>query len=126
MNIHKFNVKPKTIQPKTIHWRPLHEVKYLARKVNPTTWENFSQEDIKLNPKEVKQIRLRFGFIMSERVVLVALANSLKYKWCSLQNGVSLEDAEDIMITLTNNSNEIVPIEKPELLCRVCYEKLSF
>ena len=30
MNIHKFNVKPKTISPKTIHWRPLREVKYLA------------------------------------------------------------------------------------------------
>ena len=30
MNIHKFNVKPKTIPPKTIHWRPLREVKYLA------------------------------------------------------------------------------------------------
>ena len=28
MNIHKFNKKPKTIPPKTIHWRPLREVKY--------------------------------------------------------------------------------------------------
>ena len=26
MNIHKFNAKPKTIPPKTIHWRPLREV----------------------------------------------------------------------------------------------------
>ena len=37
MNIHKFNVKPKTIPPKTIHWRPLGEVKYLALKVNLIT-----------------------------------------------------------------------------------------
>ena len=41
---------------------------------------------------------------MSEGVVLVALANSLKSKRCSLQNEVSLEDAEDIVITITNNS----------------------
>ena len=85
MNIHKFNVKPKTVPPKTIQWRPLQEVKYPARKVNLMTWEIFSQEDINLDPKEVKQIRLGFGFMMSEGVVLVALANSLKYKWCSLQ-----------------------------------------
>ena len=125
MNIHKFNVKPKTIPPKTIQWRPLQEVKYPARKVNPMTSEIFSQEDIKLDPKKVKQIRLGIGFIMSEGVVLVALANSLKYKRCSLQNEVSLEDAEDIVISITNNSNEIVHIEKPDLLYRVCYKKLS-
>ena len=61
---------------------------------------------------------------MSEGVVLVALANFLKNKRCSLQNEVSLEDAEDIVITLTNNSNEIVDIEKTKLLCRVCYKNL--
>ena len=126
MNIHKFNVKPKpkTILPKTIHRRPLREVKYPALKINSITWKIFSQENIKLKPKEVKQIRLGLGFIMSEGVVLVALANSLKNKRCSLQNEVSLEDAEDIVITITNNSNEIVDIEKPEFLCHVCYKKL--
>ena len=62
--------------------------------------------------------------MMSEEVNLVALANSLKYKRCSLQNEVSLEDAEDIVITPTNNLNEIVDIREHELLCRVCYKKL--
>ena len=88
------------------------------------TWEIFSQEDIKLKPKEAKQLQLGLGFIMSEGVVLSALANSLKNKRCSLQNEVSLEDAEDIVITITNNSNEIVDIQESELLCRVCYKKL--
>ena len=124
MNIHKFNVKPKINPPKTIHWRPLREVKYPALIVNSITWEFFSQEDIKLNPKEAKQIRLGLGFMMSERVVLVGLAYSLKNKRCSLQNEVSLEVAEDIVVTLTNNSNEIVDIQGHKLLCRVCYKKL--
>ena len=126
MNIHKFNAKPKTIPPKTIQWRPLREVKYPARKVNPMTWEIFSQEDIKLKPKEVKQLQLGIGFMMSEGVVLAGLAHSLKYKRCSLQNQISLEDAEDIVITVTNNSNEIVDIQEHELLCLVCYKKLLF
>ena len=71
MNIHKFNIKPKTI-----HWRPLREVKYPALNINSITLEIFSQEDIKLKPKEVKQLRLGLWFIMSQGVVLSALANS--------------------------------------------------
>ena len=90
------------------------------------TWEISSQDDIKLNPKEVKQVRLGFRFMMSQGVVLAGFANSLKYKRCSLQNEISLKDAEDIVITLTNNSSKIVDIREHELLCRVCYEKLSF
>ena len=124
MNIHKFSAKPKTIPLKTIHWRPLREVKYPALKINLITWEIFSQEDIKLKPKEAKQLQLGLRFIMSQGVVLSALANSLKNKQCSLQNEVSLEDAEDIVITITNNSNEIVDIQGHKLLCRVCYKKL--
>ena len=119
MNIHKSNTKPKTILPKTIHWHPLREVKYPPRKVDSTTWEIFSQEEIKLEPREVKQLQLGLGFMMSEEVVLVGLDNSLKYKRCSLQNEIILEDAEDIVITLTNNSNEIVNIREHKLLCRV-------
>ena len=77
MNIHKFNVKPKTNLSKTIHWQPLREVKYPAKKINSVTWEIFSQENIKLKPNESKTLQLGLGFIMSEGVVLVSLANSL-------------------------------------------------
>ena len=62
--------------------------------------------------------------MMSERVVLTTLASSLKYKRCSLPNEVSLEDAEDIVINLTNNSNKIVDIREHDLLCCVCYKEL--
>ena len=126
MNIHKFNTKPKTIPPKTIHWYPLRGVKYPALKINSMTWEIFSQEDIKLKPKEVKQLQLRLGFMMSQGVVLSSLANSLKNKKCSLQNEVSLEDSEDIVIAITNNSNQIVDIQSHELLCHVCYKNYNF
>ena len=114
MNIHKFNAKPKTISPKTIHWHPLREVK-----LDSTTSEIFSQEEMKLKPKEVKQLQLGLGFMISEGVVLVGLDNSLKYKRCSLQNEINLKDAEDIVITLMNNSNEIVDIREHEILCSV-------
>ena len=106
-----------------IHWQ-LQKLKYPALKVNSITWEIFSQEDIKLKPKEAKQLQLGLGFIISEGVVLTALANSLKNKWFSLQNEVSLENVENIVITITNNSNEIADIEKHTPLCRACYKTL--
>ena len=61
---------------------------------------------------------------MSEGVVLVTLANSLKNKQCSLQNEVSLEDTEDIVITITNTSNDIADIQNHKPLCHVCYKKI--
>ena len=80
-------------------------MKYPALKLNRITWKIFSQEDIKLKAKEAKQFQLGLGFIMSEGVVLTGLANSLKNKRCSLQNEVSLEDIENIVITITNNND---------------------
>ena len=124
MNIHKFNVKPKFISHKTIKWMPLQNLKYPAKKVNSITWEIFSQEDIKLQPKEVKRLKLGLGFMMNEGIVLTGLANSLREKRCSIQNEVNLENTNDIITTISNNSKETISIEKNELICIVCYKKL--
>ena len=124
MNMHKFNVKPKSIPHKTIKWIPLQHLKYPAKKINSTTWEIFSQEDIKLQPKEVKQIMLGLGFMMSEGIVFVSLANSLRGKLCSIQNEVNIEDTNDIITIVSNNSKETLYIQENELLCLVCYKKL--
>ena len=67
---------------------------------------------------------LGVGFMMSEGVVLTGLANSLREKRCSIQNEVNLEDINNIIATISNNSKEIVNIQSHELLCRVCYKKL--
>ena len=124
MNIHKFNIKPKDKQYKTIKWIIPLDIKNYVKKVNGNTWEIFSQENIILQPKEVKHLFLGMGFMMSEGVVLISLANSLSKKRCSIQNEVNLEDTVNIITVITNNSKEIVNIQENELLCLVCYKKL--
>ena len=124
MNIHKFYVKPKSISHKTIKWIIPSEILKYVKKVNPDTWEVYSQEDIKLQPKEVKPLMLGVGFMMSEGVVLTSLPYSLRKKRCSLQNEVNLENTIDIITVIANNSKETISIEKNELLCLVCYKKL--
>ena len=90
MNVHKFNVKPKYGSHKTIKWLIPRDAKYPAEKINTSTWKIFCQENIILRPNEVKQLTLGVGFTMSDGVVLVCLANSLREKRCSIQNEVNL------------------------------------
>ena len=124
MNIHKFNVKPIYNPTKTINWLIPDNIRQYFKKVNTTTWEVYSQEDIILKPREVKFIMLGIGFIMSEGVVLSSLSDSLTKKRVSLQNGVYLTDTLNMIIVLTNNSTENIRIPKLTMLCLVCYKKL--
>ena len=124
MNIHKFNVKPIYYPTKTIKWIIPDNIRRFFKKVNTTTWEVYSQNDLILKPKEVKFIMLGIGFLMSEGVVLTSLNESLTIKRISLQNGVYLTDTLNMIIVLTNNSSENIQIPKLTSLCLVCYKKL--
>ena len=124
MNIHKFNVKPINDITKTIKWAIPDNIRQYFKKVNTTTWEVLSQEDITLKPKEVKFIMLGIGFILSEGVVLTSLSDSLTKKRISLQNGIYLTDTLNMIVVLTNNSSEPIRIPKLTALCLVCYKKL--
>ena len=124
MNIHKFNVKPINYAAKTIKWIIPEQLRQYFKKVNGNTWEVYAQNDILLKPKEVKYIMLGLGFYMSEGVVLSSLNDELTIKRISLQNGVYLNDTHNMIIVLTNNSNENILIPKLTMLCLVCYKKL--
>ena len=124
MNIHKFNVKPIDYPAKTIKWLIPDNIRRFFKKVNTTTWEVYTQNDLILKPKEVKFVMLGLGFTMSEGVVLSSLNDELTIKRISLQNGVYLNDTHNMIIVLTNNSNENILIPKLAMLCLVCYKKL--
>ena len=124
MNIHKFNVKPINYPAKTIKWIIPEQLRQYFKKVNGNTWEVYAQNDILLKPKEVKFIMLGLGFYMSEGVVLSSLNDKLTLKRVSLQNGIYLKDILNMIIVLTNNSNENILIPKLTSLCLVCYKKL--
>ena len=124
MNIHKFNVKPINYAAKTIKWIIPEQLRQYFKKVNGNTWEVYAQNDILLKPREVKYIMLGLGFYMSEGVVLSSLNDELTIKRVSLQNGVYLNDTLNMIIVLTNNSNENIQIPKLTMLNLVSYKKL--
>ena len=124
MNIHKFNVKPIDYSTKTIKWLIPEQLRQYFKKVNDNTWEVYAQNDILLKPKEVKYIMLGIGFYMSVGVVLSSLNDELTLKRVSLQNGIYLKDTLNMIIVLTNNSNENILIPKLSMLNLVSYKKL--
>ena len=124
MNIHKFNVKPINYPAKTIKWMIPDNIRNFFKRVNTTTWEVFTQNDLILKPKEVKFIMLGIGFIISEGVVLSSLNESLVKKRISLQNGIYINDTLNMIMVLTNNSSENIQIHKLSSLCLICYKKL--
>ena len=124
MNIHKFNVKPINYPAKTIKWMIPEQLRQYFKKVNGNTWEVYAQNDILIKPKEVKYIMLGLGFILSEGVVLSSLNDKLTLKRVSLQNGIYLSDTLNMIIVLTNNSNENILIPKLTMLNLVSYKKL--
>ena len=124
MNIHKFNVKPKSKTSKTIKWLIPLDIRNYVKKIDTDIWSVYSRENIILQPKEVKPLILGMGFIISEGIVFTSVPNSLRIKRCSLQNEVHLENTADIITSIANNSKEIINIEKNNLLCYVCYKKL--
>ena len=98
--------------------------KTLCRKNKYEYMENFLSRKYYITTFEVKQLTLGVGFMMSDRVVLVCLTNSLREKRCSIQNEVNLEDTNDIITAISNNSKETINIQENEVLCFVCYKKL--
>ena len=126
MNVHKFIAKlgTSTTSNLTIKWSLGQNLKYPPSRVSATTWKIFSQGDIVLQPKEVKRVKLGLGFRMSGGIIFVSSSNVLREKLCSIQNEVNMEDTNDIITTLSNNSGGAVRVRENEALALVCYKKL--
>ena len=105
MNVHKYIIKPRTSTSSnlTIKWSLGQNLKY---------------------PKEVKRVKLGLGFGMSDGIVFVSSSNVLRKKLCSIQNEVIMEDTDDIITTLSNNSGGVVRVRENETLALVRYKKL--
>ena len=114
----------KLLRHLTIKWTLDQNLKYPPSKVDAATWKIFSQGDIVLQPKEVKRVKLGLGFRMSKGIVFVSSSNIIREKLCSIQNEVIMEDIDDIITTLTNNSGGVVRVRGNETLALVRYKKL--
>ena len=97
------------------------DVKYPPTKRTPATWELYAQERITIPPHGAKSVLLSFGVAMSKGMVLVSLKQELKYKRLSIQNETIIEDVDDIIVMIQNNSSYIAVIGEGSSVCYVIY-----
>ena len=97
------------------------DVKYPPTKITPATWEIYAQERITIPPHTFKRIFLSFGVAMPKGMVLVSLKQELKYKYLSTQNETVIEDVDDIIVMIQNNSSSSVIIDEGSPVCYVIY-----
>src|SRR6218665_1832508 len=128
MPIHKFITKRnpssniKTRFHKDIFWLSKEVAHKAIRKiVNSPRWEIFAQRAIEIQPRSSVSLELGFGVQMTRGVCLVSLRQVIKETGCSLQDGTISEDVEDIAITIQNNSESVVSINKGDSLCYINY-----
>jgi hypothetical protein len=116
--IHKYPQPPPEL-PVTVLWYPA--VKYPAEGDQTLKWKIFAQEDIIVQSHNAASIELRFGVEMQIGVIIVSLAQQLKKVKLSIQNEPVAETADDIMISIQNNSNNDITIRAGDALCFLTY-----
>jgi hypothetical protein len=122
MAIHKLITKPPIpkVPPKAILWLPAN-VEYPPKKMNDNMWQVYVQEEIVIPRQSVKIVALKFGVKLTLGVVLISLKQQLKSLRCSIQNESVVEDTQDIIITLQNNSSNDLTIRAGESICYIIY-----
>ena len=84
-------------------------------------WNILSQEELKLSPNTSKTLTLQFGVKLALGVVLISVTQELKAMKCSLSNESVVEDVENIIIVLHNNSDKEIVINEVEIFCHLTY-----
>ena len=100
----------------SIEWKPDLNVKYPPIKVNPTQWEIYTQKDIKVPPNNGHRISLDFGFSKSKGLINISISNKWRAQIGIINNTISANDCNDIVIYALNFSSEKITIPQGELI----------
>jgi len=124
MPIHKFITKrnlplPFRPLPDSVSWKR-KQVRYGPVRQG-LRWEIFAQRTVKIEPQTSIKLELGFGVKMTKGKSIVSLRNKIIDKGCVLEDGTILEDVEDIIITIQNNSDSTVIIREGDSLCFIYY-----
>jgi hypothetical protein len=118
--IHKYP-QPPSAPPVAVLWYPAEDVKYPAKRDHTHKWKIHAQEDIIVQSHNVTGIELKFGVETQIGVIIVSLVQQLKRVKLSIHNESVVETADDIVISIQNNSNNDITIKAGDALCYLTY-----
>jgi hypothetical protein len=117
MPLHKFIHKHARA---SVNWKPHKGLTYPAVQTNDC-WKIFTQKSLLIQPKSAVTLRLGLGVRIEQGVCLVSLAQSLKEKLCSLQDGFITVSVDDMIVTIQNYSDSVVLLQAGVELCHVTH-----
>ena len=128
MPVHKFGWTAKSIRPSkqqvAILWEPFDDLKYPSEQKHNFKWKVFAQENLELTKGEIKTITLQFGVKLSTGSVLITLIQEYKKMKLNVSNESVVDDCDNIIVTLQNNSSDDIVIEEGKPLCHLTYVNL--
>ena len=123
--MHKFGsitVRASALHTPLVRWIVPTNVDHRPVKINSRTWRVFCQKSLVIAPKTTKTVKLPIGVELSDGVIMTSLCQSLKEKRCSLQNELTLDSVNNVIVIIQNNSdNEAVNILEGTPICHVSY-----
>ena len=122
MSIHKFIHKQERPPATAVTWIPHAGLAYPQKQLN-RRWAILTQQSLTVNPKWTITLSLGFGVQLFRGVCSISLRQALKEKQLSLHDGFIAETVEDIIITIQNNSSNVVNIAEGESLCFIMHNQ---
>lgn len=114
MPIHKFWTKwVPNRDPPAMMWR-LHDAEHMPVQYSSTKFGFFAQQSLSVQPKSTLMIQIPIGFSLRRGLVFVTLKNELRQKALLIPDGVISESVDNIVVSLQNNSDVVVTIQKGE------------
>ena len=121
--LHKFGTKPaysKNFPINPVEWLPKKGVMYIpVKQQGSQVWEIYAQREITINRKETETLELGLGVRMTRGWCQVSLSQEIRASGCGLRDDVVSKNAEDIVITILNDSDSEVTVNEGDLLCFV-------
>lgn len=119
--IHKFITKrpPTRNEPPAVRFIAHDNLTHPPTLLN-NRWEVFAQNNLSI--KHSITLMLGMKAIIHGGTGFVSLRQSLKERRLSLQDGLIAESADDIVVTIQNNSDSEVTISARESLCYIFHQ----
>ena len=119
--IHKFGTKPvrsKDFPINPVEWLPKKGATHIpVKQPGSQVWEIYAQRVITIKPKETETIMLGLGVRMRRGWCHLSLRQEIQASGCRLQDDVVSKNAEDIVVTILNDSDSEVIVNEGDLLC---------
>lgn len=125
MPIHKFITKrlPHR-EERPIMWR-FHDVEHMPIQYNTYKFGFLAQQDLKIQPRTTLMIQIPIGCTLRRGLVFVTLKNELRLKGLLIPDAVISESVENIVVSLQNNSDTVVTIQKGDKIGYTAHSSMN-